>query len=231
MNSPVKMVAEAVSKVPGVSVEAIARREKAALSEAVAELTTRRRVPRWMDKSARNRALSLFKRNTSGIGKTNIKFALRDRADATIVDRTAREAVRTLENYERDLAESVADKSRIEVGSIEANFLSGDPHYGRPAIRVKDRLTGTEIVCVLSDELAEQAGVEHNLWDIWKNKRIMIAGEIKYGRDGMVERIKAVHIRRVDAPVLKEEDIIDPTFTSGMTPYEYLSAIRRIDGA
>ena len=165
--NPVTMVAEAVSRLAGFPIEDVARREKAVLSEAIIDLTTRRRVPRWMDKSARLRAQSLFNRNTLTIGRTNINFAIPDQLDATIVEHSAKAAVSTLQVYEQSL--EPIDRSRTEVGSVEAYVISAETHYGHPALRVKERLSGAEIVCVLLDELVESVGIEHNWAEVWKN--------------------------------------------------------------
>jgi len=232
--NPVTMIAEAVSKVPGLPIETIAtraRREKERLAEAITDLTSRQRVPRWMDRSARLRAQSLFKRNSEGIGRTSIRlFDGQDRPEATIVDLNARAAVTTLQRFEESLAES-KERLRTEIGSIEGYIVSLETYYGHPAVRVKERLSSEEIVCVLPDEMAESTGIEHNWNEVWKSRRVLIAGEIKYGRDGLIERLKAFRIKGVDAPVLREEGIADPSFTSGLSPYAYLSAIRRLDDA
>jgi hypothetical protein len=216
--------------VAGFAAEPIARIEKDSLAVSIDQLTISRRVPEWMDSSARSRALALFKRNVNGIGRTDIKFS--DSAPlTTIVESKARIAVSTLEDYDNYNHGIDADFSRSEIGSIEGDVISAIPYYGHPAFFVKERLTGIEVPCVIPDELESKIGLEHNWSEVWSNRRVGIIGEIRYGEDGKIRRVSVLDIKNIDPPMMKYEDISDPSFTGGLSPSEYIDLSRRQDGA
>jgi hypothetical protein len=230
MNSPITIVCQAVAKTPGVDIEKIAHREKAVLSQSLSELITTHRVPRWMDGNVRARAKNLFRRNTNGIGRTNIQFDDEPKKSTVIVESAARAVLSILETYERELIET-EDKSRREVGSIDGIVTKAATFYGRPAVFVLDRITGTEIPCILSDDMIVTTATEHSWAEVYRGQRVLITGSIKYGRDGRIERIESFRVKNIVSPKIKEADIVDPMFTGGMGVSEYVSLSRRLDGA
>lgn len=230
MKSPLSATAEAVSRVPGVPPDLIAKREKTVLSSSIDDIVSNGTVPEWMGPSTLRTAHAFFERILNGIGRTDIKFDEHS-VPTIIVDKRARAAIESIELAEQATAPPAVDLSRTEFGSVEGNVLSATTFYGRPALRVKERLTGTEFVCIFSEVLAQTAGVEHNWYEIWTNKRVLVVGEIKYGRDGKVARVSAIRIRGIDPPPLSPAEAWDPSFTGGVSPAEYVELSRRADGA
>jgi hypothetical protein len=230
MNTPATLEAEAVSKVPGFRVEDIARYEKTTVSEAIVDLSSHRTVPQWMDNESLLRARALFKRNSNGIGLTRIGFSSDGLSDALITRATANVAVATIESFEAELR-ARTDKSRTEVGSIDAVVIAAETYYGRPALRIKSRISGEAFTCVLPDELAQTTGMERNWWEVWCNRRVLVFGEIKYSRRGGIDRVIVSHITNIDPPPLTEEEIVDPNFTEGLPVGQYIEAARRVDAA
>jgi hypothetical protein len=225
MQSPLSVTAEPFSDVPGTPGNEIARREKASLAASLEELTTRRRVPTSMPRPARQRAKSFFERNTKRIGRTDIKFDEHS-PPLIIQERTALAATSALEAAAADEAAPPSlDLTRTEVGSVEGYVIEAARFYGRPAARIRERITGAEVVCIMSDELAERIGPEHNWRDVWQGRRVLVSGEISYRHDGTIVRIRASDMVTVDAPQLDYSDIADPNFTGGLSPADYLRTI------
>jgi hypothetical protein len=224
MKSPLSVTAEPFSDVPGIPVEEIARREKASLSADLREITTRRRVPPSMPRLVRRRARSFFERNTRRIGRTDILFDEQS-PPLIIEERMALAATSVLDAASVDEAPPSRDLTRTEVGSVEGYLVETATFYGRPAVRIRERITGVEVICILSDDLAERIGPEHNWREIWQSRRVLISGEISYRQDGSVARIRAHDMATIDARQLDYADIADPNFSGGLSPPDYLRAI------
>lgn len=117
------------------------------------------------------------------------------------------------------------DLTRTETGSIEGQVLEAMTFYGRPALRIRERITGAEVVCVFAEELAERIGREHKWHNVWRGRRVLVSGEISYRHDGTIVRIRASEMTDVDARPLAYADIADPNFTGGLSPAEYVKAL------
>jgi hypothetical protein len=227
MKSPLQATAEAVSAYPGVVAEDIARQEKATLSAAIHEMTDLQQVPQWMAPADRDRARRMFLRNTNGIGKTSIRFD-EDKPLTVIEPKRANSAVITLEQFEyMELAPRVEiDLSRDEYGSIEGFVLSEAPFRGQPAIRLRERLSGTELWCVFSPQVAGRAGRSHSWEDSWSNRRVSVTGKISFGKDGRPRAAYVTDIDDIDVTPLEYGDIADPNFTGGLSPSDYVASLR-----
>ena len=222
MNSPLKATAQAVAKVPGVLAAPIARREKAAVRYSLNQ-AIHSRAPDWADAGVRNRAKSLFTRNTSTIGRTSIQFET-DAPPTTINQVVARQVLSRIEDYEKEQIKKVEDQTRTEYGSIEAVVIELIKHYNHPALRVRERLTGDEVVCVVSPELAEVYGPQHNWSEVWSSKRLLLTGEIFFRTDGRIGQIRLEEIEVVDPSPMLFEDIAQPGFTGGLSPQASIDA-------
>jgi hypothetical protein len=216
MKSPLKLTAEPFSDDPGIPVQAVARREKRALAESFREMTTVGRVPDWMDRPVRRRAQSFFARHTRSIGRTDV---LLDESAPPIIIIPQNAAI-----AETALAKEPADPpparnlTRTEIGSIDGQVTDTTTYYGHPAVRIRERVTEADVVCVLSASLAERVGVQHNWRDVWQGRRVLVSGEISYRADGAIARIQATDISTIDTRPLEYSDIVDPNFTGGLTP-------------
>lgn len=140
-------------------------------------------------------AKQFFHRNLNGIGKTSI--ILEDNAHKNVLVFVERSARASLEFIER--ADAAEDKSHSEFGVIDAYVARTDTYHGKPAIYIKDRLTGKKVSCVLTDELAAKEGPTHSWSDAWTGKRVRIKGQIYYNRHGKISRVSAVGLEDVSA--------------------------------
>lgn len=114
---------------------------------------------------------------------------------------------------------------RTEFGSIEGEIADATTHYGAPAIRIRERLTSAEVICVLPRDLADTVGREHNWLEIWSGRRVLVTGEISYRKDGLVSRVGASDIFVIDPRPLSYSDLADPTFTNGLSPPEHIARL------
>jgi hypothetical protein len=219
-NSPATVTAVAYSPDPEIVVGPLVHRGKQRFTRDLAALRDGDVAP-WLRKKA-HVAKQMLSRNLNGIGRT--AFALEDDAPMTVlVERTARASLKAIQQAE--IANEPEDRSHSEHGTIDAHVARTDTYHGKPALYIKDRLTGKIIPCVLSDELADKEGPSHSWTDAWKGKRIRVKGRIYYDRDGTVSRISAVDLddvtpRPVDLNALREADILE-----GKSPVEYLDEL------
>jgi hypothetical protein len=224
MQSPLTATARAVPKIPGVAAEPIARREKVAMELSLLSMVVRGEVPTGMDSIARARAKALFARNANGIGRTDIQF-YENAPPITIDQKQARLAVETLEKFEKLQPEDEADLSRVEMGSLEGDVLLTGPFRGQPAIQLRERLSGLDVWCIFSPELAEQVGPQHSWEETWENRRVLVTGRITYSRDGRIRHVYAIALEDIDPRSLSYGDIADPNFTGGLAPSAYLESL------
>lgn len=216
-NSPATMEAVAFSDNPDVIVGPIAHRAKQRLSHDINALR-QGEVSDWLFSAAPS-AKSLLKRNLNGIGKT--VFAFDDDAPiAVLVERSARAGLKAIEKREADAVPT--DRSREEHGTIDAHVVRADTYHGKPAVFIKDRLSGKVVPCVLSDPLAEAAGPTHSWSDAWAGKRVRVKGRIYYDKHGQISRVSAIALNDVKAGQVDLSSVRKINILSGKSPTEYL---------
>ncbi|CAA2101852.1 hypothetical protein MBUL_01387 [Methylobacterium bullatum] len=224
MNSPLQVTARAVAARPEVAVREIAIREKALVAEGLSSIISGSEVPEWMTKPIRERAKQLFQRNVDRIGRTD--FRLGDSSIISFEQGPARRAIALFERYERYLADKEGDLSRKEYGSIEAVILDATTFRTHPAINIREWTTGVTAKCVFTDDVSESIGKSHTWGEAWKRKRVLLSGEITYGRSGEISHIFADHIERIDPGPVKYEDVADPDYTGGLSVSDFIYAQR-----
>ena len=219
-NSPLVATAEPFSDVPGVDIGPIAHRARVAVQSALEEITSEAGVPSWMDAPARDKVRAILSRNTNGIGRTDIKMDNKSPV-IMIVPRLANRGLATLVRAEAEIAAREPDLSRSEFGSVEGNVADATTYRRQPALRLRERISGSEVLCVLSDELAKKAGA-HKWQEVWEGARVIVWGEVQFNRKGTIISIRADDIIEVAPRDLTYADIADPNFTAGLEPVEYL---------
>jgi hypothetical protein len=221
MKSPLSLTAEAYSDDPAIPAQAVARREKRAMAESMREMTTRGLIPDWMNRPIRQRAHSFFARHNHGIARTS--FVLEETAPPIVIgQQNALVAEDALKKQDLPTPRGLA---RTELGSIDGQVIQTTTYYGHPSVRIRERITSAEVLCVFSDVLAERVGVERNWRDVWRERRVLATGEVLYRADGAIVRVQATDIVAVEAPQLDYADIADPNFTGGLSPSEYVDAL------
>ena len=229
-NSPLTATAEAFSLEPTFNPVAIAHRAKTVVAEALTALIGGARAPDWMDEQVRTLAASFFGRSVSRVGRTDVRFAP-DGPPIVITEKAARVALISLERTALDISAAEEDLSRSEYGAVEGEMTQATTFYGRPAIRIRERLTNGELTCVLTEELARRVGPSHSLGEVWIGPRVMVSGEILYKKDGQISRVYADDLDVISPKVIKIDDIAFANFTSGLSPGAYLERLwSRDDG-
>lgn len=227
MNSPFTVIAEAspaMPSVPQVEVDICAKRQKREFAKNYASLRSGMVPSAWSSGNRRRVAKSLMSRNHNGIGKTSINFGLKDEniADVELTHNDAEIAIHAL-----DVAPFVdLGVPKQQVGSVEGRMVEVLTYYGKPAIRLKERRTGNDVICVVPEDLKHQIAEGASLEDVWNGRRVVVRGVITYNDNHTISRVTASHIRSVDAKDIPLENIQDKTFTDGMSVKDYLERLR-----
>ena len=222
-NSPLMATAEAFSTHPGVAIDEAAKHIKYFVSDALNNIAAGKSAPEWMNSTAREKARALFKRNLNGVGKTNIRFG-DDEPPSVIVERTARVGLHSLDRSKLELAVAEPDMSHSALGSTEGVLEGLTTYHGRPAVRMREPLTGRQIPCVLSDELTKDVGRQRVWQEVWTGRRVRAVGRIFYKRDGSVARLLADDLLSIEPSLMRDKDLL-PALTPGVTPQQYLDQL------
>ena len=180
---PFSVTAEAFSRDPTVSVGFEAALVTELSSETIRVVLAGERPAEIEDQAARL-LRAAFKRNLNGIGQTEIFI---NDNDFSVVPTNARAGLNALE----PIAIAVEDKSRVEYGSIEGRVVGLTTHYNRPALIFLERLSGSKVICTITDELVEKIGPSHDWKDVWEGRSLLIGGEIVYDAGGTVKKVNA----------------------------------------
>ncbi len=218
-NSPFTVVAVAESTHPEVDVSSQVQKVKAEFSSGMRELIQNRRPPWWMGPDAINLARSVFTRGQNGIGRTEIKITedetfLIDRAqaDAGVKAIAAISAI----SVDTDISD------REAWGEIEGVIVAAGRYRNRPAIQIRTDLYAY-VWCQLPNAIIEKFGSEHKVKDVWSGKTLGIQGKLIYVSGGNLSRIEANDIRELESVLpIDLNSVLDPNFTSGLDPVEYL---------
>lgn len=219
-NSPATAVGIAYSSDPNVVVAPLVHRGKKRFSSGIAGLADGEVAPWLADKS--HLARSLFKRNLNGVGRT--VFDLEDDAPrAVLVERVARKGIKAIERHEAERDD--IDRSRSEFGTIDGYVAEAKTYHGRPAIYVKEALSGRIIPCVLSEKLANEVGATHSWLDAWSGKRVRIKGELFFDRGGLISRVGAIGLADVTPSEVSLKELRSIDLLEGLAPAEHIDRL------
>lgn len=219
-NSPATAVAEAFTTDPSLAIGPLVYRGKRRFAEGMAALAEGQVVP-WLEGQA-DLAKSLFKRNLNGVGRT--VFDLEgDAPRAVVVEKVARQGLRAF--AEAELAKEAIDRSRSEFGTVDAHVAEAKTWNGRPALYVRDRISGKVFPCVLSNKLAEQVGPTHSWLDAWSGKRVRIKGEIFYDKAGTISRVSASNVTDVNPTPVSVSELKRIDLLNGRSPTEHVDRL------
>lgn len=218
---PFTVVAEATGANPTVSVDLQAQRVEAAIHETLDDLVERNRRPDWFDAQTEKVFRRFLKRNTNGVGRTDIAFD-----DATkpvhIVPTIAIKALSTLEKADAEDFEAEQDWTHTEYGSREGNIFGLIRYYGVPAVVIRDRLSGDKITCVFQPDTAKQLGPEHRWEEAWNGLRVLVRGALHYDAEGKLRKIDAESIDTINPPPVSLNEIGDANLLVGKSVGEHL---------
>jgi hypothetical protein len=200
-NSPLTIEAIAVSTDPAGDVQVEARQAKLAFQDGIHSLIRAREVPDWMDLGARNTVRRLLERTLSGIGMTDISLSETE-APIRVDHRYASRGLIFLNKFEAEEAAKIEDLTRIEYGSAEGSVTGTTTHYSKPTIKIRLRLSGREVKCVLSETAAAKIGPRHNWSEVWSGQRVLVRGRLQFDSSGDISIINAE-----DLDVIEQTDV------------------------
>lgn len=219
-NSPATAVAVAYSADPSVVVAPLVFRGKKRFSNAMENLGEGRVDPWLLDKSSV--AKSLLRRNLNGVGRTVFDFD-DDAPRAVLVEKNARKALKSIESIEASADDE--DRSRSEFGSIDAYVSEAKTYFGKPAVYVRDRISGRIVPCVLSEDLAEKVGKTHSWTDAWNGQRVRVVGQLFYDRTGALSRVSAMDLIDVKPSDIALRELQEAQILNGRTPIKHINDI------
>lgn len=218
-NTPFTVWAIAEPLDPSVDVSARVRRVKSEVSSGLRKLVQHSEPPWWMEPDAIDLARALFGRTRNGIASTQIEFAPNE---TLLIDRAQADAgLRAIEGINAINLEGALGE-REAFGEIEGVMVAAGRYSRRPAIQIRSDMYGF-IWCPLSAKMTQQFGNEHRMADIWEGKTIGVQGRLIYASGGKLSRIEVVDIREIEAAApIDLNSVLDPDFTAGLDPIEYL---------
>jgi hypothetical protein len=220
--SPFTIIAVADPVDPAIDVAPQVARVKATVASGVRNLIGHGEPPPWLERDTIPVVREIFRRNLNGIAATEIDFEAPS-IDPLSIDRA--QATAGLRSVEAINPMDAADiPKRIAYGEIEGQMLAAGLYSRRPAIQIRTDLYGF-VWCVLSDNLVTRFGSEHRLAEIWEGKTVGVNGQLHYLRGGRLNRIDAEQVRAIEAPPFDLEAVLDPDFTAGFDPVEYLEKL------
>lgn len=220
-NSPFTVVAASASLDPTVSVALVAAEQAVRFRTGVRELIEDGTRPAWMDAAALSTAKRLFDRNLNGVGRTDIGFL-----EGDVIFITRPEAMRATLNVDQIIIRErlrIEDFSRTEHGSVEGHILAATTYYSKPALVLKERLSGDRVTCVLAADLAERLGPNRHLSDVWKGRRVLVSGALFYGDEGHLAKIEALALEEVREEAVDLNELRSLGLAGGLRPAEYLA--------
>src|SRR6266550_1361791 len=218
-STPFTVVALADPIDPNVDVSGHVREVKSVVATGIRSLI-RGEAPWWMGPDAMNVARSVFGRTQNGVSVTRIEygpneFITIDRAQAAAAIR-AIGAINAL-SLDAEITEREAS------GEIQGIMVAAGRYRNRPGIQIKTDLYGF-VWCQLADQISQRFGSEHAMREIWEGKTLGVAGKLIYAAGGAkLSRIEVFEIREIPVAVRVDlENVLDPNFTAGLDPVEYL---------
>ena len=136
--------------------------------------------------------------------------------------RLAQQALTTLDKV--DGIEEVIVPKHTSYGEIEGQLLGVGSYYSSPALWV--RANGYDVVrCMVKQDKLDQLGDEATLKEVWTHRRVRIVGTLNYAEGGNLELITADEMHLFPDSGVSLAEILDPDFTGGMEPGEYLDRL------
>jgi hypothetical protein len=214
-------VAEAVNPIADVTPHVM--RVKAEVSRGMRDFISSGTPPQWMDPEGMIAFRRLLVRNQNGVGRTDIDFDIEvPNANVLSIDRAQADAgLRAITALNiMDFADDLPERESF--GEIEGFMVAAGRYRGRPAVQIRSDLYGF-VWCALSPGVIDRFGNEHRMADVWEGKMIGVYGRLSYAKGGRLSKVDAIDMREITAaPPIDLDAVLDPNFTAGMDPHEYL---------
>lgn len=225
MNSPLSLELTPFGKDQSAAVAQRAWKVEQATARGLAALRAGEARPAYFTDDVLPKARKLYARVLNGLSDTTISFD-HDVFEPLVIDREAAREV----DAATEKAMGQASIPYREMGSIEGFITKPElDGHGRAILRFKARLGGAEIKAYASGEAFRQ--VERlRLSDVWHGARVRVYGLIHYRTLGQVESVNAYGMELLDQEGLPSlDDIVDPSFTGGLSSEEFLAKQRDYD--
>ena len=163
-------------------------------------------------------------RNLQTITRTEI--SIDGEVPFSIRPQNAKTAKAAIERADIVLRDARPDWKRTEFGTVEGEIAGLTRWNGKPALDVIDRLSETKFTCVLSDELSEKIGPNHNWSEVWEGRRVYLTGALHYGSDGELKRADINEFEEVPFTDVSINDLKSFDVLQGRTMNEHLDDLR-----
>ncbi len=219
--SPFTVVALADPIDPAIDVSEHVAAVKEEVAVGYRELLERGEPPRWMDAEAEPIVRRLLVRSQNGIARTELQMFRG--VEPVVIDRErATRGISALEGM-APLAELVTPE-REAYGEVAGQLVAVGRYRKQPALQLRTELYGF-VWCIVPPALVGQLGGERTIAEVWQGKAVAVTGRVFYAAAGSLRRIEAEDVRETGAPPLDIETILDPEFTAGLEPDEYLTKL------
>jgi hypothetical protein len=224
--SPFTIIAVADPVDLAVDVTPQVARVKATVANGIRALIDRGEPPAWLERDTVTVVRDIFARNLDGIARTEIDFEAPSINPLAIDRAQATAGLRAVEAINPMDAAGIPE--RTAYGEIEGQMLAAGRYNRRPAVQIYTHLYGF-VWCVLNEALVSEFGSQHRLAEVWEGKAVGVDGRLHYLRGGRLNRIEAERMRPIEAPAFDINAILDPDFTAGFDPVEYLERLHEGD--
>lgn len=179
-------------------------------------------IPSWMRKKQRGTARKITRRYRDGIGRVTLKTDERAKRQFLFNGAMAAQALQTLEKV--DGIESVIVPAHRSYGEIEGTLLEVSEYRGQPALLI--RTNGYDVVrCIVDKHKLEEIGQSADLRSVWQHSRVRMVGSLWFQEGGMLDRITVDEMGLFPPVAVSLKDVMDPEFTAGLEPSEYLNKL------
>lgn len=226
MNSPISLELTPFGRLPVVDLAARVERVERLAADGFLALSRGDPSPPYFTEDILPKARKIYSRVLNGLSGTIITFDPTVEAEPVVIDQAAaRDVDRAVER-----AKGLVSIPYTELGSIEGFVTKPElDGYQRAVLRFKARLGGAEIKAFASGNAFRQVEAL-TLYEVWHGVRVRVYGVIHYKTLGQIEVINATGIEILDTqPLPGIDDIVDPTFTGGLSTEDFLREQRRDD--
>lgn len=218
-NSPLTIVAEADDSLA-------AAEQSQVFAESMAQLQAGKFPDAWKRPELQGTAASLLRRfATSGMAT---QVQVRDEPTIVVAPSNVVRISGSFEGVEmlRIVPTFSGEPTKAQAGSIEGELIGVTTYRNKPAIRVRERKSGREIPCVVSEAHASRFSEAATARDVWTKRRVTVRGVLHYQISGELVRVDATEVDHAEAIRTPLPSLRDPSFTQGLSAAEYLERLR-----
>lgn len=115
-----------------------------------------------------------------------------------------------------------------EIGSIQGRITGIALDRQRPALKIIDRVSGKDIVCVLSNELSEEIGALHHWKEVWEGRQVSVEGFLSFDKNGNVSKAEIDQFEEIEWNDVSLEDLRQVDILQGRSIAEHKDEIEKL---